>query len=85
MVLGLTFDSFIKIIKQVVHFEKDWDVDDWNEQYINFKEGLRYYSKDYLDKTETLTLVRDWAVDFYQDAKPNTHNYWVKKGLKTVK
>jgi len=79
MKIQMSFDLFVQTVKNVLDFEEDWDTEEWNVQYINFKDGVNYYGKDYLKRTGTIDLITAWAVDFYQDATYQTHDYWVKK------
>lgn len=78
MKTDLTFKIFCELVKKVIHFENEWDVNEWNYQYRNFKENLMYYSTEYVVKTETDVIVMEWAKEFYQDATPDSHSYWVK-------
>jgi len=83
MKIQMSFTLFVQTVKNILEFEKDWDMEEWNVQYINFKEGINLYSDNYLKKTGTIDLITEWAKEFYQDADYQTHDYWVKKDLTT--
>lgn len=75
----MSFGLFKDTVSKVLEFEKEWDNDEWNTQYINFKHSVTNYSKKYLSETGTITLLAEWAKEYYQDATPDTHCYWVDK------
>lgn len=77
----MNFKLFVEILtEEVLEFREMWDINYWNDSYIDYKNHINhYYGKDYIATTTEKELVINWGKDFYQDATPETHNYWVRK------
>lgn len=71
------FHDFIKAVKTVLTFETEWDDEQWNQQYINFKNWLQGVSLSYLAELSIEGQYMEFAEEFYQDATPETHTYWI--------
>lgn len=78
----MTFKIFIDTLKKhALEFHEgcEWDNDDWNDAYINFKECVARWSDKYKENYTSQELAIEFALEFYQDANRYTHNYWVVK------
>ena len=73
------FHNFMPAVSLQLTFRVEWDVDQWNEQYINFKIWLGNIHEPYATAKPAHELYKEFAVEFYQDATPDTHDYWLKK------
>ncbi len=79
----LNFKNYQKFVSDsLIEFEegKEWDVDEWNLSYIFLKEWMDRVSSAYLRSKHIQDLVTDFVQEFYQDASPATHSYWLKSG-----
>ena len=75
----MTFEKFKSIIKWVLYFRSRWDDEWWNIQYSIFKDHCQnLYRKEYVESKEPDELLIEWAKEFYQDADPDTHDYWLR-------
>lgn len=78
----MNFKLYQDILKsEVLEFNKDkeWDVDEWNISYIEFKKGVSNWNENYVNKFTSKELAINWAREFYQDTDRYTHNYWIIK------
>lgn len=74
----MNFNHFKENLKKVISFREEWDNDDWNDAYIYFKNHVNeLYRKEYVENNTSEYIATMWAIDFYQDATPETHSYWV--------
>lgn len=72
------FKEYCEILKlECIEFKEgeEWDVDKWNDSYIDFKETIASWNEAYrLGKTFREQAI-EFALEFYQDASFNTHSY----------
>jgi len=73
----MSFDFFKTKVKEVLHFEQEFTDAQWNIQYQFFKDDINRSSENWKGQFSTSNLVINWAKEFYQDAKPDTHYYWI--------
>lgn len=74
----MSFDFFKQQIREVITFREDWDEEWWNIQYMCFKECLNnLWCPEYRDSLSEEKQVKEWALEFYQEATFETHNYWL--------
>lgn len=76
-----TFQNFRYYLEyKMLNFKKDteWDDEQWNQQYINYKTWLEGCAEDWVRKQITAALYTEFAIEFYQDATEETHDYWLK-------
>ena len=71
------FNDFKNTVSKCLTFETKWDDDQWNQQYINFKNWLQGISPSYLAGLSIESQYMEFAEDYYLDAKPDTHSYWL--------
>lgn len=76
----INFDLFCLIIKtEVLNFSEEWDNDEWNDAYVNFRHYLEYLMPEFKSKFSERYLAIDWAEGFYCDNTPDTHTFWLKQ------
>lgn len=78
----MTFTLFkLLMLQHVLEFRpgEEWDTDDWNEAYVDFKSGMGAFNQKYIDKIGPEKHVIEWGKEYYQDASFDTHSYQVKK------
>jgi len=78
----MSFKIYVETIKEkALEFEEglEWDIDQWNESYIDFKEGVAVWKQEYKSAMSGKEMAIEWAREFYQDADSETHDYWVVK------
>ena len=75
------FHNFMAAVSMQLIFRVEWDNDQWNEQYINFKYWLENISSEYRDLHGPHLLYKEFAKEYYQDATEETHDYWLKKQI----
>ena len=78
--MKVTFGNFINQLKTKLEFEVEWDVNKWNDAYWDFKNWCKGVDPQWAAFQDAKSLFSIFADEFYQDAKPDTHNYWLKKG-----
>lgn len=71
------FHGFRFEVKQVLEFRVEWDNDQWNKQYIEFKNWIENIAPTWFKERGPHTVYRSFAKEYYQDAKPETHDYWI--------
>lgn len=77
----LNFKTYCKFVaEELMDFEEgmEWDVEDWNESYEDLKTWMGGTSLNYLNSREDKEIVTEFVKEFYQDASPATHSYWLK-------
>lgn len=76
----MSFDLFKQTMKSILSFKRngEWDNDDWNDAYIEFKESISHWYEEYKKNKTPKELIVEWGTEFFQDAKEETHDYWIK-------
>lgn len=74
----LDFNFFKEKIKDVLHFEQEFTEAQWNIQYQFFIDDMNRVSPDWKSQFSNTELVYEFAKEFYQEATPDTHYYWLK-------
>lgn len=77
----MSFDLFQRTVRELLNFSREWNIDEWNEEYGGFKYGLKAYKKSYLLTLTATETIEMWAVFFYQPATKETHNYWLRSKI----
>ncbi len=75
----MNFNKFCELLKaEAIEFKKDyeWDNDQWNDSYIDFKDSIARSNKEWVAKHTPEELAIDFAREFYQEASVETHDYW---------
>jgi len=71
------YNDFIQAIKTYIEFRVEWDDEQLNHQYGNFKEWLKGLDQAWCDRMGAYTLYTEFIIDFYAEANPDTHDYWI--------
>ena len=69
------FKEFTSCLKVFIEFQKEWDSEEWNQQYINFKFWLDNIRQEYKDRHDAFQLYHEFAFEFYPGATHETHYY----------
>ena len=77
MASDLGLKMFKQFVREVVFFEEEFSTSEWNIQYKNFKDCYKGYSQKYKSKYPIYQIIKMWAEEFYEDAEPETHSYWL--------
>lgn len=80
----MNFHEYCELLRsEVLEFREDceWDINEWNDSYIDFWTGLKAYKKEYIKSKTIGELVVEWAREFYLGTTSETHNYWVVKKI----
>jgi hypothetical protein len=66
--------------KHLLNFAEgvEWDDEQWNQAYTSYKVWLDNCSADWVRKQIVAALYTEFALEFYQDATEETHDYWLK-------
>ncbi len=79
--IKITFREFKSFLKNnVIQFEKgeQWDTEEWNEAYADFKElSNTVWDETYIRDTEPEILAQEWAMKYCGGASKETHSYWI--------
>lgn len=80
----MDFKKYCSVAKEhAIEFKEgqEWDVDQWNDSYIDYHNTVANYSKDFIAKCTPEELVIEWVRDYYQGTTFDTHSYRVFKKI----
>ena len=72
------FELFCDELKTIMDFRVEWDDEQWNQAYISFKAWLDNVSPAWVEGFTAEELYMEFGAEYYQDATPDTHDYWLK-------
>lgn len=75
--MSYAFNSFIEELKTILDFRVEWDDEQWNQAYISFKAWLDNVSPAWVEGFSAEELYMEFGAEFYQDAREETHDYWL--------
>lgn len=73
------FNDFVNALKAYMEFRVEWDDEQFNKAYIEFKGWLEHLNSDWISRRGPHTLYTDFIIDYYSEANPDTHDYWIGK------
>jgi hypothetical protein len=79
----ISFEFFIDTMKDLLVFYpgEEWDIDQWNNEYIVFKYFIKHWSSYHIAKKENKEQIISWANFYYSDESLDTHSYELKKNI----
>ena len=77
--MRVNFNNYMKVIKSKLEFRTEWDNDQWNESYSDFKEWCKHIDSEWAAFQDAKNLFSIFAEEFYQDANSDTHDYWLEE------
>lgn len=69
--------DFITTVDTQLEFREEWDDDQWNKAYIEFKHWLKGLHPPYVKHCGPHSLYTEFAKEYYCEATPETHDYWL--------
>ena len=79
---NMNFKKYCEILKaKVLEFRqgREWDINEWNNSYIDFKQSISVCHKEYIESKSGEYLAIEWAREYYSPANLQTHDYEVMK------
>lgn len=71
------YHNFVNCLKSLLEFRVEWDDEQWNQSYISFKRQLENWLPEWVERHTAIQLYAEFAREFYQEATPETHDYWL--------
>ena len=78
----MNFIKFVSVLKTIMDFRVEWDDEQWNQAYISYKAWLDNVSPAWVEGYSHEELYIEFGAEFYQEATPGTHDYWLKVNSK---
>ena len=73
----MNYTTFKDIAQRILQCRDSIDEQFWQDSYVMFREALTTWRERYVAVRTDKQLIKEWIEEFYQDATPDTHDYWI--------